>query len=329
MKMRLLIIGMSVVMSSPIVAMHRRAAPVSYRTPAIVGGAVLAAYGVVWFNDYWKSVNTLIWDLEAKLADASKIYNWRLEQYPVDSQIQKSVKSSPYDHTTSTEGRKDVIDFDNLFARLMADHRKLNLADNSPEAFYKRIHEEKEELLKNIDDLAKLSSYFFNWYNIRKTYKHLCITHIPLSSKDIKKDNKDVAKKKINLGSSEPTDQTQWPHVFYTEKMEKPIDAATQTNLWHLVVGKPMYGRTARLFWQYLTRYYRLEKIELELKGAKDEHHRLIINPEVVKASEDAWTKIKDARDERAKKEDQVLSSWLYEKLVEPVRGWCSGNPAA
>lgn len=135
---------MSVVISSPVTAMHHGNAVQSYRTPALVGGAVLAAYSVIWWNDYWKSGNAHVWELEGKLGDKSKIYNWRLDEYAVNKPIKLSPKKSVYEHAAFTNGNRNVYNFTKLFADLQQDYRiKLGLADASPETFYKRIHEEK------------------------------------------------------------------------------------------------------------------------------------------------------------------------------------------
>lgn len=142
----------------------------------------------------------------------------------------------------------------------------------------------------------------------------MCAKYIPqedISEEDIPDENNQL--KEISLGSKSPIDQTQWSHKHY-KNMKKPILYAAQSTMWHALVGKPMHGRIARLFWKLLTRYHRLEKIEKCL-GEK-------VDLAVKHECEDAWKKIENEKNPRYRKEDQLLSDWLYVRTMDPACRW-------
>ncbi|MFI5332869.1 MAG: hypothetical protein ACHQVS_02080 [Candidatus Babeliales bacterium] len=316
MKMRMLIIGMSVVMSSQIAAMHRHA-PMSaaYKKIAVVGGIAVAAW---WLSD-WVAAQKCMLSLK-KINHKKKIYNWKPVKYRVDRPIE-STRNSPT-HTNNGAWHNDQFDYysfnEGVYVDLKnayndgnfnigaehnehEDKRKEEVAaqqeavritrehdsdEKIQDFLFHKIQAEKKELETYLDRLAETSRYFWNWYNVRKNYKHICKQY----SNKLYGDEKD------------------WTHDVH-DTIQKAMQPALHTGLFHLIVGKPMYGEIARLYWDLLQRYTRLEKIEEKLKekiGGKFE------------ATQQEEKRRKELSDKH-ERQDKTLKMWLWDNGGEAI----------
>lgn len=256
MKMRILIISMSVVMSSPMVAMHRHAAPAStmYKKMAVVGGAILAAgYVYSWATDLVKTEIDL-YNIQKEInKQPRKMHTWCIQKYDPERPMECERNSATYTNYSSIhEDRFNYAAFDNVERDLMIDYWQgkfgyVSDAEKKYEGdkesrvrqyFLDCILKEKQELEPHLDKLVNMSKYFGGWYNIRKEYKWL------------------ARKQKLNS-----LQQWQWSSKQY-KNVNASMAQILHTDLFHLFLGKSMYGRVARAYWDLEKCYQRLEKIE-------------------------------------------------------------------
>lgn len=301
---------MSVVMSSPVTAMHQGNAVQSYRTPAIVGGAVLAIGAVAsWIHNYATTVSKL-WPIQERMNKGKKIGTWCLHKYAVNKPIEPHTPSATF--TNNGAWRHDQFDYSafdrsvypdlivaynqDRFGLMPPDYRR----DESEEVriqnyLYDCIQKEKSELEGYLDTLAEASGCISGWFNVRKTYKQI-----------------------VRQEGVQSYDQTEWSKEVH-DAIGKAMNPAVHTGLLHLIGCKPMYGRVARLYWDLLQRYYRLKKIEQCLVGKLN-------RPFPVNAEEEAQIKL---RSDKHKAQDQTLSNWLWyntpaDSLYKRYERWLS-----
>lgn len=299
MKIRIGILALGVIMSAPAAAMRYRAMPesVSYKTPALIGGALLAAYGVAWIYD-WITTEKKLAEIHKKIKEInnhSKMYAWCIQKYDPSRSIEYERNSATFTkHGSRYEDKFNYVAFANVERDLMIDYWKgefgyldaQNKYEDDKKAKIRQylldfIIKEKKELEPHLDELVKMSAYFGRWHNTRKDYK-------------------EIAKKQ----ALNPYQQWQWTHKQH-ENVNNAMQATLGTNLFHLLLGKSMYGKIARIYWDLEKRYQRLEKIErclIDLLGTEQ--------PQYI-AEKERITK----RHKEHDKQDQLFKDWIVSPL--------------
>lgn len=307
MKMRYFVIGMSIVMSAPVDAMRHRHA-VSYKS-ALMAGAAAATYGILWFHDLL-ATEKVIWPIQKRMQDKTKIYNWRTEKFRSDRPIEQARNSATYtDHTGRESDQHHYYSFDQaVYDALTAacltgtfgslsepgaeheaqEHKEqgVHVVDARPsddrvqKFLFNRIQEEKRELEEYLDAVVQVSKYWGGWYNIRKAYKE--------------------------MAGNRYGQEKDWSNKVHAQ-LDKAMRSEMRTSLFQLIVGKPMYGTVARLYWDILQSYSRLEAIE-ECLVVK-------MNRTIVTSAQEKQRK--SDRLKRHAQEDKPFIHWVIEPIYE------------